>query len=183
MSLIGHTVTAFAMATAYLRISDVSLSQSLSSLPKIMMSGNLASIDHSAFVTLVALGMLLGARGPDRLEVPSFNRRTQTRRSVIPHRTLTHWPPLWVAMTAICLLTLVSTHDFLLYEITSVGFGFCAAGWLHLAMDIMTPSGIPLVMPFGSRFSFNLYKTSQPGEWLCILLFVVGCQFFFVVAA
>lgn len=28
-----------------------------------MMSGNLASIDHSAFVTLVALGMLLGARG------------------------------------------------------------------------------------------------------------------------
>jgi len=150
MSPIGHTVTAFAMATAYMRISDVSLSQSFSSLPKVMMSGNLASIDHSAFVTLVALGMLLGARGPDRLEVPSFNRRTQTRRSVIPHRTLTHWPPLWVAMTAICWLVLVSTHDFLLYEITSVGFGFCAAGWLHLVMDIMTPSGIPLVTPFGS---------------------------------
>ncbi|WP_081813340.1 metal-dependent hydrolase [Methylobacter tundripaludum] len=81
-------------------------------------------------------------------------------------------------MTAICWLALVLTHDFLLYEITSVGFGFCAAGWLHLVMDIMTPSGIPLVTPFGSRFSFNLYKTSQLGEWLCILLFVVGCQFF-----
>jgi len=63
-------------------------------------------------------------------------------------------------MTAICWLALVSTHDFLLYEITSIGFGFCAAGWLHLVMDIMTPSGIPLVTPFGSRFSFNLYKTS-----------------------
>jgi membrane-bound metal-dependent hydrolase YbcI (DUF457 family) len=183
MSPIGHNVTAFAMATTYMRISDVPWGQGFSSLPSVMMSGNVVNIDHTAFFTLVALGMLLGARGPDRLEVPSFNRRTQTRRSVIPHRTLTHWPPFWAAMTAIFWSVLASTHDFLLYKITSVGFGFCAAGWLHLAMDIKTPSGIPLVTPFGSRFSFNLYKTSQSGEWLCILLFVVGCQFSFVVAA
>lgn len=39
------------------------------------MSSNLASVDHSAFVTLVALGMLLGARGPDRFEIPRFNKR------------------------------------------------------------------------------------------------------------
>lgn len=91
MSPIGHTVTVFAMAATYIRISDVPWNQVFSSLSKVMMSGNLASVDHSAFVTLVALGMLLGARGPDCLEIPSFNKRTQTR---IPHRTLTHWPPL-----------------------------------------------------------------------------------------
>ncbi len=39
------------------------------------MSGNLVNIDHTAFVTLVALGMLLGARGPDCLEIPRFNKR------------------------------------------------------------------------------------------------------------
>jgi len=63
-------------------------------------------------------------------------------------------------MTAICWLAFVSTHDFLLYE-SSVGFGFCAAGWLHLVMDIMTPSGIPLLTPFGTCTSLNLYKTPQ----------------------
>jgi len=176
MSPIGHTITAFAMATTYMRISDVSWGQGFSSLPRVMMSGNLANIDYTAFVTLVALGMLLGARGPDHLEIPRFNKRTQTRRSVIPHRTLTHWPPFWVAMTAICWLTLGASDDFLFYEITSVGLGFCAAGWLHLVMDIMTPSGIPLITPFGTRTSLNLYKTAQTGEWLCILLFVAGCQ-------
>lgn len=102
MSPIGHTVTAFAMAITYMRISDVSWGLGFSSLLTVIMSGNLVNIDHAAFVTLVALGMRLGARGPDRLEIPRFNKRTQTRRSVIPHRTLTHWPPLWVAMTAIC---------------------------------------------------------------------------------
>jgi hypothetical protein len=50
-----------------------------------------------------------------------------------------------------------------------------------LVMDIMTPAGIPLLSPFGSRTSLNLYKTSMKGsrltgEWLCILLFVTGCQ-------
>lgn len=178
MSPIGHNVAAFAMATTYIRISDIPWGQGFSSLPSVMMSSNVVNIDHTAFVTLVALGMLLGARGPDRLDIPSFNKRTQPRRSVIPHRTLTHWPPFWVVMTmtAICWLTLGASEDFLFYEITRAGLGFCAASWLHLAMDIMTPSGIPLITPFGTRTSLNLYKTAQTGEWLCILLFVVGCQ-------
>ncbi|MGZ8918093.1 MAG: metal-dependent hydrolase [Methylobacter sp.] len=182
MSPTGHIVTAFAMAESYMQISDTPWEQGFSSLSKVISSGNLANVDHSAFATLVALGMLLGARGPDRLEIPSLNKRTKVRRSVIPHRTLTHWPPLWVIMTAACWSLLDETQDILLYTVASVGIGFCAASWLHLIMDIMTPSGIPLLLPFGSRTSLNLYKTAQPGriftgEWLCILSFVIICQF------
>ena len=183
MSPIGHNITAFAMATTYMRISEVPWDEGVSSLPTVIMSGNPINVDHFAFVTLVALGMLVGARGPDRLEIPSFNRRTQTRRSVIPHRTLTHWPLFWVFLSGLCVWTWSDSQDLLLYVITSVGLGFCAAGWLHLAMDIMTPAGIPLLSPFGSRSSLNLYKTSMKGcrltgEWLCIFLFLVICLIF-----
>ena len=183
MSPLGHNITALAMAATTMRLCDVPFDQGISSLPTVMMAGNAVNVDRFAFVTLVALGMLLGARGPDRLEIPSFNRRTQTRRSVIPHRTLTHWPFFWVFLTGLCFWTWSESQDLLLYVITSFGLGFCASGWLHLAMDIMTPAGIPLLSPFGSRSSHNLYKTSMKGcrltgEWLCILLFVIGCQLF-----
>lgn len=180
MSPIGHNITAFAMATTYMRISNVPWGEGLLSLPTVMMAGNAVNVDHFAVVTLVALGMLVGARGPDRLEIPTFNRRTKTRRSVIPHRTLTHWPLFWVFLTGLCLWTWSESQDLLLYVITSVGLGFCAAGWLHLVMDIMTPTGIPLLSPFGSRSSLNLYRTSMKGcrltgEWLCIFLFLIIC--------
>jgi len=49
--------------------------------------------------------------------------------------------------------------------------GFSASGLLHLLMDSMTPTGIPLRTPFGPRRSLNLYKTGSPGEWLCLLAF------------
>lgn len=164
-----------------MRINNVPYGQGFSSLCRVILTGDLVSIDHSVFVTLVALGILLGARGPDRLEIPSLNKSTKVRCSVIPHRTLTHWPPLWVLITAACWTVLAETQDILSYTIASVGIGFCAAGWLHLVMDFMTPAGIPLIWPFGSRSSLNLYKTAEPGriltgEWICILSFVIICQ-------
>ena len=182
MSPAGHNVTAFAMAATTMRICDVPWEEGFSSLPTVMMASNAANIDRFAFVTLVALGMLLGARAPDRLEIPSFNRRTQTRRSVIPHRTLTHWPPFWLVITLSCWAAWHTSADSLLYAITSAGLGFCAAAWLHLVMDIMTPMGIPLRSPFGSRSSFNLYKTAQIGEWVCVFLFMAACLLFSVSA-
>lgn len=145
------------------------------------MPNSVGIIDHTAFITLVALGMILGARGPDRLEIPSFNRRTKIRRSVIPHRTLTHWPPFWLGITLLIWLIWRQSTHFFIFAATSVGLGFCAAGWLHLAMDIMTPSGIPLVTPFGARTSFNLYKSGHAGEWLCVGLFLVGSQVFWLI--
>ena len=183
MSPTGHNITVFAMATTYMRISEVPWSEGVSSLPTLMIAGNAVNVDHFAFVTLVALGMLVGARGPDRLEIPSFNRRTQTRRSVIPHRTLTHWPFFWIFLTGLCFWTWSESQDLLLYVITSVGLGFCAAGWLHLVMDIMTPAGIPLLLPFGSRSSLKFYKTAMKGnritgEWVCIFIFCIICLFF-----
>jgi inner membrane protein len=178
MSPLAHNVTAITMATAYMQLNHISWGRGFSSLPKFIMPNSIGVVDHTFFITLVALGMVLGARGPDRLEIPSFNRRTKIRRSVIPHRTLTHWPPFWFVATLLCWLLWRQSTDIFIFSVSSVGLGFCSSGWLHLAMDIMTPSGIPLVSPFGSRTSFNLYKSGHAGEWLCVGVFLVSTQLF-----
>lgn len=174
MSPIGHNITAISMATAYMQFNDISWGNGISSLPRVVMPNSIGIIDQTAFVTLVALGMILGARGPDRLEIPSFNRQTKIRRSIIPHRTLTHWPSAWFVVTIACWLVWHQSTDIFVFGVTNVGLGFCAAGWLHLAMDIMTPSGIPLAMPFGPRTSLNIYKSGHGGEWICVGLIVAG---------
>jgi hypothetical protein len=180
MSPLGHNITAFTLATTYLQISGVTWVQGFLSLPK-MITDTVTGVDHFTFATLVALGMLVGARAPDRLEMPRFDRRTQTRRSLIPHRTLTHWPVLWVGLTGLSWWLWSQPQGLLIYAVTSVGLGFCASAWLHLAMDIMTPTGIPLRSPFGSRTSLNFYRTSMAGcrmtgELVCVFVFVIGCQ-------
>jgi membrane-bound metal-dependent hydrolase YbcI (DUF457 family) len=161
MSPTGHLITASSLATAFLRFHSVPWSDGIASIPEALLSGQIWNGHAPAAITLTGLGMVLGARSPDRLEVPRFDRRTKTRHSLIPHRTLTHWPPFWIALTAFCGWFCVNnSQDFLLNSIAAVGIGFCAAAWLHLAFDIMTPTGIPLFTPFGRRTSLNLYRTT-----------------------
>lgn len=176
MSPTGHLITAASMATAFLRVNDVPWPDSIASIPEAVLSVRIWDSHAPAAITLIGLGMVLGARAPDRLEVPRFDRRTKIRYSLIPHRTLTHWPPFWIVLTAFCVWFGVNGQDSLLSSMACVGVGFCAAAWLHLAMDILTPTGIPLITPFGRRASFNLYKTASAGEWLCILVFVAISQ-------
>lgn len=176
MSPIGHLITAVSASTALMRLKDVSWSEGMASLPISILSNQPIEIDSEGGLTLLSLGIIVGARGPDRLELPRFNYKTKIRRSLIPHRTLTHWPVFWFVLTFASCLFFAIAQDALLRAITSVGIGFCASSWLHLAMDILTPAGIPLRTPFGKRTSLNLYKTSSLGEWLCILVFVFLTQ-------
>jgi membrane-bound metal-dependent hydrolase YbcI (DUF457 family) len=67
--------------------------------------------------------------------------------------------------------------DVLIFEVAHVGYGFCIAGLLHLAMDILTPMGIPLIKPFGQRTSLSLYKTDHISEWCFIFVLVASSQF------
>lgn len=176
MSPAGHLITASSLATAFMRFYAVPWSDGIASIPEAVLSGQIWGGHAPAAITLVGLGMVLGARAPDRLEIPRFNVRTRVRHSLVPHRTLTHWPPFWIVLTAFCAWFGVNSQDSLLSSMACVGVGFCAAAWLHLAMDILTPTGIPLITPFGRRTSLNLYKTTSAGEWLCIFVFVAITQ-------
>lgn len=176
MSPFGHFVTSISLSTALMRTSGISWSDGIAGLPTVIISQSSLDIASAPGLTLISLGIVVGARGPDRLEIPVVNRFTKVRHSLIPHRTLTHWPGFWIVLTVLsCALSLVLV-DSLLQAFACVGIGFCIASWLHLIMDIMTPTGIPLLTPFGNRTSLNLYKTASLGEWLCIFIFILLSQ-------
>lgn len=176
MSPIGHLITATSLATAFMRINGVSWADGIAELPRTILMQSSLDIASPSGLTLISLGAIVGARGPDRLEVPSFNHFTKIRSSLIPHRTLTHWPGTWVIFTIICCWSILVSENTLFLAFSFTGIGFCASAWLHLAMDIMTPSGIPLLTPFGNRTSLNLYKTNSIKEWLYISVFVIFSQ-------
>ena len=105
---------------------------------------------------LFAGGCLAGACAPDWLEITWFRRG---RNSLIPHRTLTHWPWPWFA--SLILLLLVPLRPSVVFWPL---IGFTGSAILHLAADLCAPTGIPLKNPFGSRYSLNLIHTGSPGE-------------------
>jgi membrane-bound metal-dependent hydrolase YbcI (DUF457 family) len=94
------------------------------------------------------------------------------RKSLIPHRTLTHWPLLWL-IPAIALAYSAgagTTPNQPTAWFAAVGF--VGAAWLHLAADLMTPMGLPLVRPFGARSSLNWYRTGSAGEAVAVAALV-----------
>lgn len=108
------------------------------------------------------IGCLLGGRAPDWLEIAGYSRLTDRRWSLIPHRTLTHWPWLWMLLL---ILTIPSVH----YggQGALVVSGMAAGCLLHIGMDYLTPMGVPLgVNPFGERSSLNWVRTGSIDELL-----------------
>ncbi|WP_267926072.1 metal-dependent hydrolase [Desulfolithobacter dissulfuricans] len=134
MSRFGHKVSAGAIAaTAFLMLSSL----------------------FSA--SMFAVGCLLGSLAPDWLEVAWFSKWFG-RQSLVPHRTITHWPWPWIMALAALFFAPVDGPGFWLVA------GFLAGGLLHLVLDLATPAGIPLGKPFGKKQSFSLYRTGGPGE-------------------
>ena len=95
------------------------------------------------------LGALAGSVLPD-LDIPLG----------IPHRTVTHWwlLPATGMGTALLLTSDAPSRAFFL--------GLSAGALLHIAEDSLTNGGVPLLRPFGKRFSFRLTRTGGTFEYL-----------------
>ncbi len=178
MSPVGHVITATALSYCIVSAEGIAWKNVVLGVWNQPFLTFAPYISHEQPVSILAIGIILGARFPDRLEIPFINRFSNTRESLIPHRTLTHSPWVWV---------LASTLGFFLYSsANSLGWlvgslfflGVCTASWLHIGFDLMTPAGIPLLNPFGERFSLNLYKSGSLKESLVIGAFLLICLFF-----
>lgn len=98
-----------------------------------------------------------GTTAPDWLEAPIGGVR------LIPHRTVTHWLPLWLGLLgAGALLGLLSPLA------GAVLGGFALGGLSHWFGDYGTPMGVPVLHPFRRR-SARLWATGR-GELLPISL-------------
>ncbi len=78
----------------------------------------------------------------------------------IPHRTVTHWwlPPAMGIGAALFFSSYSPLRAFFLW--------LSAGALLHIAQDSLTTGGVPLLRPFGKRFSFRLTRTGGVLEHL-----------------
>lgn len=157
----GHSWTGFAVAAAVYKFTSD--------------SGMAASVAVPAF--------LIGVTAPDWLEI-----RKKGGGTVIKHRTITHWLPIWVAMFFI---------SFYLYDVCdkigadcNFGFGgvnisyylqgffigFSLGGLLHLLTDIPNPMGIPILTP-SNRFSLKLWKSGKNEVAITLVLFLISMSY------
>lgn len=92
----------------------------------------------------------------------------------IPHRTITHWWPLYaIAFGAPWLATTNPIlHQFFLW----VAIGSV----LHILEDSLTVGGVPLLNPFGKKFSFKVTRTGGILEYLISLGIVVAVVLLFL---
>lgn len=118
-----------------------------------------------------------GGTAPDWLEIAhaeySAKYQKWVRQSVIPHRTITHWWPVWAALSALLVAwPFRFSADPLIHM---AGAGFVAGAWMHLLMDLPNPTGIPIVTPRAkSRFGFGWWKSGNALEPLAGVLMVAG---------
>ncbi len=150
-----------------------------------------AAIGHPHIISVVAgiaVGAWYGCTAPDWLELPMkparvTDRRTGRqfwkRRSVIPHRTVTHWWVIWlVAGVAIWHGIHMSIIDWLpvqqrwrdgwhLATMAEAGsIGFLSGVACHLICDLPNPSGIPLLTPW-HRVSLHGWRSGdQASNWV-----------------
>ena len=132
-----------------------------------------------------------GGTAPDWLEIAhaEYSQKYQRwmRQSVIPHRTITHWWPVWAAASALlviwpfacCQTTFAGCQPlsfaWFLLVTRIAGTGFVAGAWMHLLMDLPNPTGIPMVTPRArSRFGFGWWKSGNALEPLAGVLMVAG---------
>ncbi len=93
-----------------------------------------------------------GSTAPDWLEIP-YGGRGEDRRSIIPHRTLTHYAPLWLGVLGGALWLLAQQPVAAVNLTASAAAGFSLGALSHLFLDLLTPLGIPL---FSLRQRYHL---------------------------
>lgn len=100
---------------------------------------------------------------PDALEMVSFG--------LIPHRTITHWPYLYMVLIAFFGGLFYSSGQIQFYFAMFVSIG-CL---LHVAEDALSKGGIPFCGPFGERSGADFYKVHTFREVLTALSIVCPC--------
>lgn len=106
-----------------------------------------------ATASLSIIGGWIGGVFPDRFERIG-------KRHWLPHRTITHWVPLWAG-----LMWYILTHPnlnsisqaALLYPLL---LGFCGGCLTHILFDWPNPMGVPWILPFW-RQSLRLWNSGR----------------------
>lgn len=145
-----------------------------------------------------AIGTILGATAPDYLEIRKkvYNnvngkQKCVGTKTLIEHRTITHWLPLWILLFLFSYLNINKNleNNYLLFlnnylefsfnysiYLYSLLLGYSIGGLLHLLVDIPNPMGIPILTP-KKRFSLNLWRSGKM-EPLILTVIALFCLYY-----
>lgn len=128
-----------------------------------------ASFAHWAHLPPVVAGAVAAASVtlPDWAEVP-FYKNGQRAGSLIAHRTITHWPMLWLAVVYWGL------HEGGLIGAAMIGTAF--GSFAHIIGDAPNPMGIPWLLPnrrlrIGTK---GLWKSGEFEPFIALIFAVAG---------
>ena len=143
-------------------------------------------------VGAILAGAVLGVNAPDWLEVtrpPIWVAARHgggywRRQSILPHRTITHWWPLWMLLSMGLMGWWHWRPDWplagsLSLDIRSGCVAFLAGGWVHLLCDLPNPSGLPGAchpMSNKRRSSLRLWRSNSfwPNTIFAIVLAAIA---------
>lgn len=126
---------------------------------------------------LATLFFLFGSTAPDWLEI-----RKKSGGTIIRHRTITHWVPLWILLFYFSHYAILNNYVFLNNYVEyqnyfySVLIGFSMGGILHLLLDLPNPMGIPILTPY-HRFSLNLWKSGKNETFIILSLVILNLYY------
>ena len=145
-----------------------------------------------ARLAVAGAALAIAGSAPDILEMVVGYGPNGERRSVIPHRTLTHSPYPWIILGLLSAAALVLGAVGIVHFAALATLGVSLGAIVHLALDVFSPSGIPFGNPFGTRHSFGpftsaghryLYRTGTLEEWWILAPCAVALVIAFAVAA
>lgn len=122
----------------------------------------------------IAAGCVFGASLPDQTELVFGYSAMNERLSVLRHRGITHTPWLWIALALV--------GAFVRPDWGGLISGLALGAILHIMLDAMSPSGVPL-LPGRARWSIGhlrsgrnayVYRTGTAGEFR-VLIPIVAC--------
>lgn len=122
-------------------------------------------------LALIALGFFLGSgigsRAPDYLEFPLFFFNNIIRP--FGHRTLTHMPIVWLLLLGFSVFLIMWPKDPFFHLLTWMFCGFCSSALLHVFIDSMSPTGVPMFKPYGRKYVLGpIYRTGGLSEFFVI---------------
>lgn len=131
------------------------------------MAAAIARVSGMGEISEITAAILAGfsTTMPDWTEVPFFKNGMRSG-SLIAHRTITHWPPIWV------LAIIWGIHDTSIIGALAIGAGV-GSMW-HILGDAPNPMGIPWLLPHRRiRFGKKGWWRSGEHEILMTLFFTL----------
>lgn len=104
---------------------------------------------------------------PDWLEIPIYKKGVRSG-TLIPHRTITHWPPLWLGLMYFAFNYLEP-----FYAVMVMGIGVGAL--VHIVADAPNPMGVPWLWP-NTRVSIfgGLWRSGEFEKTMTCVFTIAG---------